>query len=108
MYGTMYVHAAVVYASQLIATALFRQGPSEFTVTGSLKTWDIRPELHNINVPTLLTNGVYDGASDAAVSPTFQAVSKVKWVTFSKSSHMPHWEERERYMQIVGDFLQAP
>ncbi|EPS95346.1 hypothetical protein FOMPIDRAFT_1032930 [Fomitopsis schrenkii] len=84
------------------------QGPSEFTVIGSLKTWDIRPQLHKINVPTLLTNGVYDGASDAAVTPVFQAVSKVKWVTFSKSSHMAHWEERERYMQIVGDFLQAP
>ena len=59
-------------------------------------------------MPTLLTNGVYDGASDAAVAPIFQALSKVKWATFAKSAHMPHWEERERYMQIVGDFLQAP
>lgn len=96
------------HATHLIANALPRQGPSEFTVTGSIKTWDIRPELHKISVPTLLTNGVYDGASDAAVTPIFQAVSKVKWVTFSKSSHMAHWEERERYMQIVGEFLQEP
>ena len=45
---------------------------------------------------------------DVAKGRKERPVSKVKWVTFSKSSHMPHWEERERYMQIVGDFLQAP
>ncbi|KAH9938636.1 proline iminopeptidase [Fomitopsis serialis] len=86
---------------------LTMQGPSEFTITGSIKTWDIRPELHKISVPVLLTNGAFDGASDAAIAPVFQAVAKAKWVTFARSSHMAHWEEREKYMQLVGDFLQA-
>ena len=26
-------------------------------------------------------------------------------VMFHESSHQAHWEERERYMQVVGDFL---
>ena len=31
--------------------------------------------------------------------------ASVKWVTFSESSHMPQWEERERYMRVAGGFL---
>jgi len=83
-------------------------GPSVFTMTGSIKTWDIRPELHKISVPVLLTNGAFEATSDAVIAPVFQAVAKAKWVTFAQSAHIPHLEERERYMQIVGDFLQAP
>ena len=35
-------------------------GPSEFTVTGTLKTWDIMDRLGEITVPTLLVGGRYD------------------------------------------------
>ena len=28
-----------------------------------------------------------------------------EWVLFEESSHCPHVEERERYMQVVGDWL---
>ena len=40
-----------------------------------------------------------------AIVPWFQRIRKVKWVRLEKSSHMGHFEERERYMQFVGDFL---
>ena len=82
-----------------------RQGPSEFTVTGPLKDWVITPELHKINVPTLLLNGRYDEAQDMVMRPFFENIAKVKWYTFAESSHMAHFEERERYMQLVADFL---
>ena len=45
-------------------TGSCRNGPSEFTVIGSLKTWDVREELHKIKVPTLVINGEYDEARD--------------------------------------------
>ncbi|TDL27696.1 proline-specific peptidase [Rickenella mellea] len=80
-------------------------GPSEFHVIGTLKTLSIISELHNINIPTLILNSRYDEAQDACVVPFFNLIPKAKWYTFANSSHMPHWEERERYMQIVGDFL---
>jgi pimeloyl-ACP methyl ester carboxylesterase len=35
-------------------------GPSEFTVTGTLKTWDIMDRLPEIRIPTLLVGGRYD------------------------------------------------
>jgi len=80
-------------------------GPSEFTVIGSQKDWTIIPELHKINVPTLLINGYFDEAQDIAVAPFFKSIPKVKWVTFANSSHMPHLEETERYLEVVSRFL---
>ena len=74
-------------------------------MTGPLKDFDITSELHKINVPVLLTNGRYDGATDDVMKKLFVNIPKVKWVTFSESSHTAHIEETERYMQVVGDFL---
>ncbi|KAI0375708.1 prolyl aminopeptidase-2 [Pilatotrama ljubarskyi] len=86
---------------------LTMNGPSEFHIIGSLKNWTIEDEAHKINVPTLLLNGAYDEASDSTVKPLFKAIPKIKWYTFAESSHMPHWEEREKYMSLVSEFLTA-
>jgi len=80
-------------------------GPSQLQTTGSLENWSIIPELHRIEVPTLLLNGRYDEAQDECVRPYFQHIQRVKWYTFAESSHTPHWEERPLYMRIVRDFL---
>lgn len=82
-----------------------RIGPSEFNITGTMKTWTVIDDLHKITVPTLLINGRYDDAQDVAVVPFFERIPKVKWVQFAESSHMPFFEEKGRYLEIVGDFL---
>ncbi|KAH8816592.1 proline iminopeptidase [Xylogone sp. PMI_703] len=84
---------------------LTMQGPSEFTVIGSLKDWNIVSELHKIKVPVLLLNGRYDEAQDEVVKPFFERIEKVKWYTFAEASHMSHMEERDSYMEIVYGFL---
>ncbi|KAI6082667.1 Alpha/Beta hydrolase protein [Hypoxylon rubiginosum] len=81
------------------------QGPSELIVTGNLKDWDGSEEAKNIEVDALLVNGRDDEVSDLTVEPWFRSIPRVKWVTFERSSHMPHWEERERFMELVGTFL---
>ncbi|GJE88766.1 proline-specific peptidase [Phanerochaete sordida] len=81
------------------------QGPTEFTITGTLKTWDMIDRLHLISAPTLVINGADDEASDEVVGPLFQKIPRSKWVQFAKSSHTPFYEEKERFMQIVGDYL---
>ncbi len=65
----------------------------------------VRGDVHTIDVPTLLINGAHDEAQDSVVAPFFHAVRKVRWFTFAASGHMPQFEEREKYMQIVGSFL---
>ena len=86
-------------------TGTFRNGPSEFHVSGSLKTFDIRKDLHKIKVPTLLINGRYDEAQDEVVEPFFQEIEKVKWYRFAESSHTPQLEEREEFMKVVARFM---
>ncbi|KAJ3553646.1 hypothetical protein NM688_g3496 [Phlebia brevispora] len=72
-----------------------------------LANWSIEDRLHLIRVPTFVINGRADIAQDFVVEMFFQNIQKVKWVTFEKSSHTPHWEERERYMKLVADFLNS-
>jgi pimeloyl-ACP methyl ester carboxylesterase len=82
-----------------------RNGPSEFHVTGTLKSCSITDDVHKIEVPVLLINGRYDEATDEVVEPFFKQLNRVKWIQFAESSHMPHWEERERFMDVTATFL---
>ncbi|KAK0451605.1 proline-specific peptidase [Armillaria borealis] len=67
--------------------------------------WDIIDKIHLIRVPTLIINGEYDYMTDEVCAPFFWRIDKVKWVKFAHSSHMPQWEERERYIDVVDEFL---
>ena len=82
-------------------------GPSEFHVVGTLKRWTIVDRLHLIQAPTLLISGKYDEATAACVQPFADRIKNVRWVKFENSSHMPHVEETERCLKVVGDFLAA-
>ncbi|KAI8956047.1 Alpha/Beta hydrolase protein [Xylaria longipes] len=84
---------------------LTMQGPSEIVVTGNLKDWDGTEDAKSINVDTLLLNGRYDEVGDLCVEPWFRSIPKVKWAVLENSSHMTHWEERERFMELAGTFL---
>lgn len=73
---------------------------------GNLKTWDVKPELGKIQVPTLLINGKFDEAQDVVMAPFFKGIpSPVKWVRFAESSHLPHLEETEDFILVLGKFL---
>lgn len=62
-------------------------------------------DAHKINVPTLLLNGRYDQAQDSSIKPYFERIPRVKWVQFNESSHTAHFEEHERFIEVVGEFL---
>jgi L-proline amide hydrolase len=82
-------------------------GPSEFHVIGSIKDWKSKDRLSGIDVPTLIVSGGHDEATPALQAPLRDGIRDAQWVLFEDSSHMPHLEERERYMAIVGAFLAA-
>ncbi len=82
-------------------------GPNEFFVVGTLKNWDITPELPKINVPTLIISGRHDEATPATVQPYKNLIPGATWVIFEASSHMPHVEEQPFCMGVVGGFLNA-
>lgn len=79
-----------------------RKGPTQLE-----NSWSIIDKIHLIDKPTLLINGEYDYMTDEVCAPFFNGINECKWVQFAKSSHMPHWEERERYIDVVGRFLSS-
>lgn len=82
-------------------------GPSEFHVIGSLKTWDIRAQLKEITVPTLLVSGQYDEATPTMVKEIKGLIPGSKWELFAESSHMPHVEEPAKFKRVVSEFLDS-
>jgi len=80
-------------------------GPSEFHIIGSCKDWQIKDRLHEIRRPALIVSGRYDEATPALQQVLLDGIAGSEWVCFEESSHMPHVEERERYMQVVGGWL---
>ncbi|KAI0359761.1 proline-specific peptidase [Trametes cingulata] len=96
------------FPEDFIRTLEFKYGENgDRTVDGShiLKGWTIVDRLHDVDVPTLVVNGAYDIADDEVVKPYVENIPHSKWVKFDNSSHTPFWEEREKYMQVVGEFL---
>jgi L-proline amide hydrolase len=80
-------------------------GPSEFHVVGSIKDWQSKDRLGSIRTPTLLVSGRYDEATPPLQETLQNGIPNCEWVLFEDSSHVPHIEERDRYMQVVGDWL---
>ncbi len=80
-------------------------GPNEFHVIGTLKTWSVIDRMSSIDVPTLIISGRYDEATPATVQPFKDGIRGARWEIFEQSSHMPHVEEQADCMRIVGDFL---
>jgi pimeloyl-ACP methyl ester carboxylesterase len=76
-------------------------------VANELQGWAIVDQVHQITVPTLIVNGRHDTAADWTLAPLFKNIPRVKWVQFESegSSHTPMWENRERYIKIVDEFL---
>lgn len=80
-------------------------GPSETHVIGHLKNWDITSRLGSIRIPSLLTSGRYDEFTPTQAAVVRDGIPDCTWVLFEKSSHMPHAEETEHYLEVLNDFL---
>ena len=80
-------------------------GPSEFHVIGSIRDWQSKDRLGSIDVPTLIVSGLYDEAAPPLQEVLRDGIRGSEWVLLEESSHLSHLEERERYMQVVGDWL---
>ncbi|KAK0447861.1 Alpha/Beta hydrolase protein [Desarmillaria tabescens] len=82
------------------------QGPSEFHVTGNLKTWSIVDILHKISYPTLYISSPQDEVQEVAVTPWLLKVPNIKRVALVNSTHTGMYEEKDRYLRVLRDFLE--
>ena len=83
----------------------YAKAGQEFRGAGKIIDWNIEEGLSEIKVPTLLLSGGYDEVTPACVETVHRGISGSEWVLFENSSHMPHLEETERFMQVVDEFL---
>lgn len=82
-------------------------GPSEFAFDGNLADWDRVDRLHEIRVPTLITVGRHDELTPACSEQIHEHMPDSRLAVFDDGSHMTFWEETDRYLQVVDDFLRS-
>ncbi len=85
----------------------YMNGPSEFTITGTIRDIDLSPQLSRIRAPTLVLGGRYDEVTPAVARQIRDGIPGARGVTFEGSSHTPFWEEREQFMRVVTEFLRS-
>jgi L-proline amide hydrolase len=80
-------------------------GPNEWTVTGALQGWDVRPRLGELDLPALVIRGRYDLSTESIAATLVSGLPQAREVVFEQSAHTPVLEETERYLEVVGGFL---
>lgn len=86
-------------------TEAYSKVGTEFRGVGKIIDWNVESRLSEISVPTLLLSGKYDEVTPACVEKLQQGISGSEWVLFENSSHMPHLEETEIFLQALNEFL---
>jgi pimeloyl-ACP methyl ester carboxylesterase len=84
---------------------LTMNGPTEFDVIGTLRTWDRTVDLSRVRVPTLVTCGRHDEITPSCSQTIAEGIAGAQLVVFEESAHCAHLEEPERYAAAVEAFL---
>ena len=70
-------------------------------------TYDVLERLPRITVPTLVTAGRHDWVTPLeANEEVARAIPNAELVVFENSGHAPQEEERERWLDVVAEFLE--
>jgi proline iminopeptidase len=80
-------------------------GPSEFTVTGTLKGFERAGRLKEIKVPVLFTCGRFDEATPATTAYYQSMLPGSEMAIFEGASHSHHLEKTGEFIRVVRDFL---
>ena len=67
------------------------------------------PALAAFTMPTLVATGRYDiNVAPSTAWKIHKAIAGSRWVVFEQSGHLPYFEEPDKFVQVVNDFLGAP
>jgi proline iminopeptidase len=84
---------------------MYMQGPSEFTITGTLKQYDARPFLKDIRVPVLFTVGEFDEANPEIVRQHAALVPGAAVTVIPGAAHITAWDNPDANLAAVRSFL---
>ncbi len=80
-------------------------GPSEFTITGCLKSYDRTGRLGEIKVPTLFLCGAYDEARPSTVSYYHSLVPGSTFAVIDNAGHLTTQDNPEQNNKLIKEFL---
>ncbi len=100
------VTASLNYADQRNVYRIMN-GPNEFTITGTMKDWDISDRISTIKVPALITVGEYDEVPQVVAEQIHHRIAGSKLLVFKGCSHLTMWEDREGYIREVREFMDS-
>ena len=83
----------------------YMQGPSEFTITGTLKTYDATPLLKDIKVPVLFTVGDRDEANPPTIRRFASMTPGAEVAVIPDAAHLTTWDNPGEMQRVVREFL---
>ncbi len=80
-------------------------GPNEFTITGTIKDWDITDQISAIKIPTLITVGEYDEVTEVVAREIHKRIDGSVLKVLKNCSHLAMWEDRKGYNDLLKEFI---
>ncbi len=98
---------AIRHLVPTMATPVYNafQGDNEFVVTGKLNEWDVRDQIKNINVPTLLTFGEHETMPLDSARRMAEVIPNAKLVTTPNGGHHHMIDNAPVYFKHLADYL---
>ena len=82
-------------------------GPSEFTMTGTLKDYDRTNKISEIKVPTLFITGEYDEARPSTVKYYQSLLPGSKFELIENAGHLTMQDNPEKNIKVITDFINS-
>ena len=78
-------------------------------VQKATRTLDLTLELSKFKFPTMVITGRYDmNVTPVTAWNIYKAIPGAKFVVFEKSGHLPAYEEPDKYVKVIDQFLSQP
>jgi proline iminopeptidase len=84
---------------------VYMQGPSEFTITGTLKSYDATASLRNIPAPTLFVSGQYDEVVPSRVRKFQELAPGSHREVIANAAHLMMQDQPTAFVTTVRDWL---
>jgi proline-specific peptidase len=84
----------------------YMNGPSEFTVVGTLKDWSVMDRLGEIDKPTLVVSGEHDELRPEHAREIAAAIPDAELQILEGCSHLSFAEDPETFCRVTNEFLE--
>ncbi|KAK7036792.1 hypothetical protein VNI00_011458 [Paramarasmius palmivorus] len=107
VYNNLHICSLKPWPEDLLASLAHSSGNAhpDFRMKKRLKDWSVIDVLHNVTCPTLLISSPNDEMWEPCVRPFFENIPNCKWADIQTSTHLPMYEDPERYFNILLNFL---